>query len=123
IGAALALLGCAAVVVVAAFDAVELSAPSVLLGAGLLVALVGLADAVRPPAAVPPIGPGDGAVVPATVPALVRPAGVLLVAAVAGDAGLGAGLGVALAGSLAGLVLLLPPRPQGRAGRGRGRVL
>ncbi len=91
--------------------ALDVSPATGLLGAGLIVALLGVIDALRRRGGpFPAAGPGDGLLVPLLVPALLRPSVALLALTVTADAGWVAGAGVAIAVTTAGAVaLLLPP--------------
>src|SRR5829696_8477375 len=89
--------------------ALDVSPATGLIGAGLVVALVGVVDAVRPPGGpFPAAGPGHGLLVPLLMPALLRPSLALLALAVTADAGWAAGAGVAAAVAAAGVLALLP---------------
>jgi hypothetical protein len=114
------IVAAAAVVAGPLLRAVDVSPAPALVAGGLVVVISALVDAVRrPEGRLPAAGPGGGALVPLVVPALVRPAVVLLAVAVAADAGIAAGVGAAVAVTAAGLSTLLPrPRSGGRADRG-----
>ncbi len=117
---AAAAVGLAAVIGSALLRAADVSASTALVAAGLVVALAAVIDAVRRPTGLPPGGPGEGALVPLAVPALVRPSVVLLAAATAAAGGLAAGLVVAAAVAVAGASTRLhAPRGTG-GGRGSG---
>ncbi|HEX6420198.1 MAG TPA: hypothetical protein VFZ77_16985, partial [Acidimicrobiales bacterium] len=100
--------------------AADVSPATALVAAGIVVVVTALVDGVRRPAEMwPAAGPGDGALVPLALPALVRPAVVVLAVAVAADAGLAVGTGLAVAVAVAGAATLLPERrPAGGAGGG-----
>jgi hypothetical protein len=89
--------------------ALDVSPATGLIGAGLIVAMLGVIDAVRRPGGLfPAAGPGDGLLVPLLVPALLRPSVALLALTLTADAGWVAGGGVAIAVAAAGAVALLP---------------
>jgi hypothetical protein len=89
--------------------ALDVSPATGLIGAGLVVALLGVVDAVRPPSGpFPAAGPGRGLLVPLVMPALLRPSLALLALAVTADAGWAAGAGVAAAVAAAGALALVP---------------
>lgn len=98
--------------------AADVSPATALVAAGIVVVVTAVVDGVRRPADMSPAtGPGDGALVPLAVPALVRPAVVVLAVAVAADAGLAVGVGTAVAVAAAGAATLLPERrPAGAQG-------
>lgn len=97
--------------------AADVSPATALVAAGIVVVVTALVDGVRRPAEVwPAAGPGSGALVPLAVPALVRPAVVVLAVAVAADAGLAVGAGTAVAVAAAGAATLLPERRPGAGG-------
>ena len=97
--------------------AADVSPATALVAAGIVVVVTALVDGVRRPAEVwPAAGPGSGALVPLAVPALVRPAVVVLAVAVAADAGLAVGVGTAVAVAAAGAATLLPERRPGAGG-------
>ncbi len=89
--------------------ALDVSPATGLIGAGLVVALMGVVDAVRPPGGpFAAAGPGQGLLIPLLMPALLRPAVALLALTVAAEGGWGAGAAVAAAVAAAGAVALLP---------------
>ena len=122
------LLAGVAVAVVAAvagplLRAADVSPATALVAAGIVVVVTALVDGVRRPAEMwPAAGPGDGALVPLALPALVRPTVVVLAVAVAADAGLAVGIGTAVAVAAAGAATLLPER-RPAAGAGGGVAL
>jgi hypothetical protein len=124
VGAA-AVAAVAAVVAAPLLRAADVSPATGLVAGGLVVALAAVVDAVRRPAGpLPAAGPGGGALVPLAVPALVRPAVVLLAVAVSADGGVAVGMGVAVAVAVAGASTLVPvPVPvSGSVDDGRGRA-
>jgi hypothetical protein len=112
--------------------AIDVSPATALIAAGIVVAVVGVVDAIRRagPSAEDGSGPGPGRgrgaigglIVPLVVPALVRPSVALLALAVAAEAGAAAGAAVAVAVALSGAAVLPPaadadtggPRPWAR---------
>ena len=85
-------------------DALDVSPATALVAAGLMVAATALVDALHRPYPLGIAGPGGGAVVPVSLPALLRPAVALLVLAVAADGGVPVGIGAALGAALAAVV-------------------
>ena len=87
---------------------IDVSAPTALIAAGIVVGLTALFDLLRPTAAALPAASGPGAAGAFVALVLVRPAVALLVLAVAADVGVGIGVGVAAAAALASLAALRP---------------
>jgi small neutral amino acid transporter SnatA (MarC family) len=97
--------------------ATDVSAPTAAVAAGLILAMYGVADAVRP--VPPPIDPGRVPwLVPVAFPALLRAGAVLVVLAVAAAHGVADGVVTALAFLVAGLV----PAPSDRLAPSLARV-
>lgn len=100
-------------------DAIEVSPPTALIAAGLVLGLAAIVDLVWPRATADG-GPGQSSwddlpswlapYVPLVIPGLLRPAGLILVLAVAADSGVPAGLAVAAVTAGSGLAVLLPGR-------------
>jgi small neutral amino acid transporter SnatA (MarC family) len=103
----------------------DVSAPTLAVGAGLVLALAAIGQAVREPRAEPSLPGRRAALVPVAVPFVLRPeVGLLCLAAGAGDAPLGAivGLGGAIVGIAVGARVEVAGTT-GRLTRWRGRVL
>lgn len=90
-------------------EAIDVSAPTAMIAAGLLLALAAIVDFVRPQAE-PLVGltRSSALFVPLLVPGLLRPAMALTVLAVSSHVGIGAGVGMAAVTAATGLVALRP---------------
>jgi hypothetical protein len=129
-GVAAGSVGAGAAVALAAFvagplaRAADVSPPTLLVAAGLVVAVAALVDAVvQRPGPLAPAGPGRGALLPLAFPGLVRPAVVLMAVATSAHGGVWVGLVVALAVAVSGATALLPSAPDDREGEPRRAAL
>jgi hypothetical protein len=94
-------------------EAIDVSAPTAMIGAGLVVALTGMVDFFRPTGESVPAGKGVAAwLVPLVVPGLLRPALAVFALAVGAHVGIGAGVAVAIVTGLTGLAAWRPA-PEG----------
>lgn len=112
-GATFAALAVAALAAQRVLDAIEVSPPTAMIAAGLVVGLTAIVDFLRPQAE-PLSGVSDRVAmfVPLLVPGLLRPAAVVMALAAAAHVSVGAGLAVAAVTAVCGSVILRPAGTQ-----------